>query len=78
MNYSDPKLGICVENVETDTDPGGMRNDFDKATTFMVAAHPVQKRTKKGGDKSKGGTKSFPKKLKATVKGFDGVDKLSK
>ena len=73
MNYSDHKLGIRVEKVKTDTDPGGMRNNFDTATTFMVAVDPVQKRMKKGGDKSKGGKKGFLKKLKASVKAFGGV-----
>ena len=48
MNYSDQKLGIRVEKVETDTDPSGMRNTFDRATTFMVAVDPVQTRMKEG------------------------------
>ena len=74
MNVTDQKLGICVEQVETDIDPSGMRNNFDKATTFMVAADPVQKQMKKG-DKSSWKPKLFLKKLKATVKGLGDVGK---
>ena len=78
MSYSDQKLGIFIEKIETDTDPGGTRNSFDTATTFMVAVDPVQKRMK-GGDKSaKTGRKGFLKKLKASVKGVGGIGKLSK